>query len=367
MATPPTAATRNPACSASGSSRASLAADAAALADETGDGLDPTKVRGVLMQNEKPGGHGERSVAVGGLEMAIWDLAAKIAGEPGHRFIAARYGLPTPPDRVRVYAAGGYYSPTTTMADLRTEIRRFVDLGYPLVKMKIGGAPLEADIERVREAIDEAQPDAVVAVDANGRLTVDEAIAYGQALGEVGVRWFEEPVDPLDYQGLAEVAAAVDVPLATGENLFSVQDARNLLRFGGLDRSTAILQMDPVLSYGLDEYHDMLEAGAAEGWSAERFIPHGGHHLALAAAAAFGLGGAEVYPTKFQPFSVATPTPQIEGGTMPIPDVPGFGLELRPELAAILLRPPGARSEQGRQRAAEEVAMDRQRLMPDWG
>jgi D(-)-tartrate dehydratase len=268
--------------------------------------------------------------------MAIWDLAAKIAGEPGHRFIAARYGLPTPPNRVRVYAAGGYYSPTTTMADLRTEIRRFVDLGYPLVKMKIGGAPLHADIERVREAIDEAQPDAVVAVDANGRLTVDEAIAYGQALGEVGVRWFEEPVDPLDYQGLAEVAVAVNVPLATGENLFSVHDTRNLLRHGGLDRSTAILQMDPVLSYGLNEYRDMLEAGAAAGWSAEQFIPHGGHHLALAAAASFGLGSAEVYPTKFQPFSVATPTLHIDGGTMALPDVPGLGLELRPDLAAIL-------------------------------
>jgi L-alanine-DL-glutamate epimerase-like enolase superfamily enzyme len=268
--------------------------------------------------------------------MAVWDLAAKIAGEPGHRFIAGRYGLPTPSDRVTVYAAGGYYEPSSSLADLRAEIRRFVDLGYPLVKMKIGGAPLDLDAERIAAAVDEARRDAAVAVDANGRLDVEEAIAYGRVLERIGVRWFEEPVDPLDYLGLSQVASAVSVPLATGENLFSVYDARNLLRFGGLDPATAILQMDPVLSYGLGEYRDMLEAGAVAGWSANRFIPHGGHHLALAAAAAFDLGGAEVYPTRFQPFSVATPTMRVESGSVPLPDVPGLGLELRPDLAAIL-------------------------------
>src|SRR5205085_8158717 len=65
-------------------------------------------------------------------------------------------------------------------------------------------------------------------------------------------------------------------------SLFSMQDARNLIRFGGLDRATAILQMDPVLSYGVEEYADMLTAAADGGWSADRFIPHGGHHLAVA-------------------------------------------------------------------------------------
>ena len=315
-----------------------LAAPPGAFADESGDGLDPRTVRGVLMQNEKPGGHGERSVAVGGLEMAVWDLAAKIAGEPGHRFIARRYGCAVPPDRVTVYAAGGYYEPTSSLAELRAEIRRFVDLGYPLVKMKIGGAPLDVDLARIAAAVDEARPDAAVAVDANGRLTVAEAIDYGRALGAAGVHWFEEPVDPLDYGGLAEVASAVTVPLATGENLFSAQDARNLVRFGGLDPATATLQMDPVLSYGVVEYREMLDAAAAAGWAATRFVPHGGHHLALACAAAFGLGGAEVYPTKFQPFGVATPTMRIDGGSMPLSDVPGLGLELRPDLDSVLRR-----------------------------
>ena len=309
-----------------------LAADPAALADEAGENLDPRTVRRILMQDEKPGGHGERSVAVGGLEMAIWDLAAKLAGQPGHVFIAARYGEPAPADAVNVYAAGGYYQPDAASSQLREELRRYLDLGYPVVKMKIGGAPLDVDLERIDAAVAEAGSDGAVAVDANGAFDVETAIAYGRALSARPVRWFEEPVDPLDYHGLAQVAEAVTVPLATGENLFSLPDVRNLLRFGGLDPSTAILQMDAVLGYGLAEYRDMVEAGAEFGWARAQFVPHGGNHLNLAATAAFGLGACEVYPTKFQPFGVVDERTRVDGGRLRLPDVPGLGLELRADL-----------------------------------
>src|SRR5262245_16762781 len=144
-----------------------LAAEPGALAEESGDGIDPRRLRDLVMRNEKPGGHGERSVAVGALDMALWDLGAKIAGLPGHRFIARLFGRPEPADRVRAYAAGGYYGPAGSLADLRAEIRRFIDLGYPLVKMKIAGASLDVDVERVGAAVAEAGSDARVAVDAN--------------------------------------------------------------------------------------------------------------------------------------------------------------------------------------------------------
>jgi L-alanine-DL-glutamate epimerase-like enolase superfamily enzyme len=312
-----------------------LAADPAALTDDD-DGLDPTRVRTVLMQNEKPGGHGERSVAVGALEMAAWDLAAKIAGLPGYQYIARRLGRPEPVDRVVVYAAGGYYYPDSTVERLRTEIRGYVDAGYSAVKMKIGGAPLDDDLERVAAAMEAAGPTASVAVDANGAMSVETAIAYGRALSELGARWFEEPVDPLDYAGLAEVAAGVSVPIATGENLFSWQDVRNLLLFGGLDRETAVLQMDPVLSYGLAEFMDTLDVLAEQGWSPARCFPHGGNHLSLAMTTALGLGAAEVYPVTFQPFGVVTGATRLESGTLRLPDVPGLGVELKAELAPIL-------------------------------
>jgi L-alanine-DL-glutamate epimerase-like enolase superfamily enzyme len=310
-----------------------LAADPTSLSDETGDNLDPRRLRAILMQDEKPGGHGERSVAVGGLEMAVWDLAAKIADEPGHTFIARRYGEPPPAERVAVYAAGGYYAPDATSGQLRQELRRYLDLGYPVVKMKIGGASLPVDLGRIDAAVDEAAgAGGAVAVDANGAFDLETALAYGRALSARPVRWFEEPVDPLDYHGLARVAEAVTVPLATGENLFSLPDVRNLLRFGGMDPGTAILQMDSVLGYGLAEYRGMLDAGAEFGWARSQFVPHGGNHLNLAATAAFGLGACEVYPTKFQPFGVVHERKPVEGGRLALPDVAGLGLELRADL-----------------------------------
>ncbi|MBM4408136.1 MAG: mandelate racemase [Chloroflexi bacterium] len=314
-----------------------LAADPAALADEAGDNLDPRAMRRIVMADEKPGGHGERSVAVGGLEMAIWDLAAKVAGEPGHVFIARRYGEPAPVDAVNVYAAGGYYQPDAASDQLRHELRRYLDLGYAVVKMKIGGATLAVDLKRIDAAVGEAATTGgSVAVDANGAFDLGTALAYGRALSERPVRWFEEPVDPLDYHGLAEVAAAVTVPLATGENLFSLPDVRNLLRFGGMDPRTAILQMDAVLGYGLAEYRDMIDAGKAFGWSRSQFVPHGGNHLNLAATAAFGLGACEVYPTKFQPFGVVDARTRVDDGRLRLPDIPGLGLERRADLMAAM-------------------------------
>jgi len=111
-----------------------------------------------------------------------------------------------------------------------------------------------------------------------------------------GLRWYEEPGDPFDYQLHADLATRYQGPIATGENLFSMQDTRNLLRHAGLRKDRDILQMDPVLSYGLVEYLRMLEALGATGWSRDRCIPHGGHQFALGIAAGLGLGGNESYP-----------------------------------------------------------------------
>ena len=85
-------------------------ADAATLLDATGENFDPDRVWSAMMANEKPGGHGERSVAVGTLDMAVWDAVAKIAGKPLFRLLAERHGVEADP-RVFVYAAGGYYYP----------------------------------------------------------------------------------------------------------------------------------------------------------------------------------------------------------------------------------------------------------------
>src|SRR5262245_37313762 len=114
------------------------------LLDERGDNLDPHKLWAAMMTNEKPGGHGERSVAVGTLGMALWDATAKIAGKPLFRLLAERNGR-EPDLRVFVYAAGGYYYPGKDNTALRAEMRGYLDRGYTLVKMKIGGASINED------------------------------------------------------------------------------------------------------------------------------------------------------------------------------------------------------------------------------
>jgi L-alanine-DL-glutamate epimerase-like enolase superfamily enzyme len=230
-----------------------LEADPESLLDENGD-LDPGRVWAAAMRNEKPGGHGERSVAVGTLDMAVWDATAKLAELPLFQLLADRHGDGHVDRSVFVYAAGGYYYPDKNLQALTEEMRTYLDLGYSVVKMKIGGAPLAEDLRRIEAVLGVLGPGQGLAVDANGRFDRADALACAQALSAYDLAWFEEPVDPLDYALHAEVAQVYPGTIATGENLFSMQDARNLLRHGGLRPDRDVLQFDCALSYGAVEY-----------------------------------------------------------------------------------------------------------------
>src|ERR1700743_2726437 len=276
-------------------------ADPKTLLDDAGDNLDPDKVWATLMSNEKPGGHGERSVAVGTIDMAVWDAVAKIAGKPLFRLLAERHSVKANP-RVFVYAAGGYYYPGKDLSMLRAEMRGNLDRGYNVVKMKIGGAPIEEDRTRIEAVLKEIGKDAQLAVDANGRFDLETAIAYAKMLRDYPLFWYEEAGDPLDFQLQAALAEFYPGPMATGENLFSHQDARNLLRYGRVGPDRDGLQFDCALSYGLCEYQRTLAVWHTQGWSPSRCIPHGGHQMSLNIAAGLGLGGNESYPDLFQPY-----------------------------------------------------------------
>jgi L-alanine-DL-glutamate epimerase-like enolase superfamily enzyme len=309
-----------------------LAADPAALLDESGDNLDPHKIWREMFRNEKPGGHGERSVAIGTVDMAVWDAAAKIAGKPLFRLLAERYGDGRADPRVFVYAAGGYYYPGKGVGALVDEMHSYVDRGYTVVKMKIGGAPLAADLSRIEAVLSTLPPGCRLAVDANGRFDPPTAFAYADALSPYDLFWYEEPGDPLDYALQAEVAARYPKPLATGENLFSMQDARNLIRYGGMRPQIDWLQFDCALSYGLVEYLRTLEMLREHGWSPARAIPHGGHQMSLAIAAGLHLGGNESYPDLFQPFGGFPDGVRVEGGYVRLPELPGIGFEAKADL-----------------------------------
>jgi len=303
------------------------AADPQDLLDEQGE-LSPEKAWAIMMSNEKPGGHGERSVAVGVMDMALHDLAAKAAGVPLYRWISDHYGDGAPDDDVFVYAAGGYYAPGKSYSDLQDEMKGFLDGGYEVVKMKIGGADLAEDCRRIEAVLDVVggRGDRLM-VDVNGKFDLDTALEYGRAIDHYGLFWYEEVGDPLDYRLNAVLSENYTHSIATGENLFSLQDARNLIRHGGMRPDRDYIQVDPALSYGLTEYRRILNMLSQHGWSSRRCIPHGGHQFSLHIAAALKLGGNESYPGEFQPTGGFTDDAVITQGRVSPGELPGIGLE----------------------------------------
>ena len=299
--------------------------------------IDPAKAWSVMMRNEKPGGHGERSVAVAMLDMALWDALAKAHQVPLWRLLADRYNAGQADPHAWVYAAGGYYYPGKRLGELQDEMRSYLDRGYSTVKMKVGLVPLAEDLARIEAALAVVGGDGQrLCVDVNGRFGLEEAIAFGRAIEGYGLRWYEEPLDPLDYLEHGALASLYRPSLATGENLFSHQDARNLIRHGGLRPDRDILQFDPALSYGLVEYLRTLDVLRAHGWSPRRCVPHGGHQFALNIAVGLGLGGNESYPDVFAPFGGFADSVPVEDSRVAMPDVPGIGFEAKQALYAVM-------------------------------
>ena len=306
------------------------------LINDDGSNLDPHRIWATAMANEKPGGHGERSVAIGVIDMAVWDAVAKIEGKPLYKLLAERYRKGKADDKVFVYAAGGYYYPGKNVTALQDEMRKYLDLGYSVVKLKIGGESLSDDMKRIDAVIDVVGSPDKVAVDANGRFDLDTAVEYAKALEPYGLFWYEEAGDPLDFDLQAELAVHYTRPMATGENLFSMQDARNLIRYGGMRPDRDWLQFDCALSYGLVEYLRTLAMLEEHGWSSRRCIPHGGHQMSLNIAAGLGLGGNESYPDVFQPFGGFADNTPIKDSYVTMPDVPGIGFEAKPALYRVM-------------------------------
>jgi len=312
-----------------------LAAAPDTLLDDSGR-LDPAAVLACALRDEKPGGHGDRAAAAAALELACWDLNAKLDDEPACATIARRFGR-EPLASVPVYAAGGYYYPGAGLDTLRDEMRSYLDLGYAAVKMKIGGAPMPEDLARVEAVIDVVGDGARVAVDANGRFDRSAAVQWAEALAAYRLRWYEEPGDPLDFALNDAVAQRYDGPIATGENLFSVPDVVNLVRYGGMRADRDIFQMDAGLSYGLGQYARMLDVLESNGFDRRFAYPHGGHLINLHIAAGLGLGGCESYPGVFQPFGGYSDGCALLGGRIAPTDAPGFGLERKNGLAEAIV------------------------------
>jgi len=303
---------------------------------DAGGLLDPAKILACMMTREKAGGHSERSIAIGTIEVAVWDALAKIMDKPLHAVLAERFSGGKLPDKVSCYVGGGWYWPGQTIKDLQDEMRRHLAAGYTMVKMKVGGAPLDEDLRRLEAVLEVVGSGDNLAVDANCKFARDEALAYAKALAPFKLRWFEEPCDPLDFALFKELAGVYAPPLATGENLFSTQDVENLVHFGGWRAGHDFIQIDPPQAYGITQYSRTVAMLAARGWPRTSLYPHGGNQMSLAIAAGFGLGGAESYPGVFGDFGGFADDAKIANGAIALSDRPGIGFEGQSALYRIM-------------------------------
>jgi len=300
-----------------------------------GGGLDPFRAWEAMMAGEKPGGHGERCVAVGALDMALWDASAKAAGLPLHHHLAEVLPQARPQPDVAVYAAGGYRYPADDLRLLEHEARALVELGHEMVKIKVGAASIAEDLRRIDVVLGVVGDPRRLAVDAMNAWAGTTGIEAARALAPYGLRWLEDVGDPHDFEGLSALAAAYDAPLAAGEALFSAAEAHLLRRHGSLRPDRDVLVFDPVHCYGIPGFLSILAEFEAAGWERSAFWPHGGHLFCLHLVAALGLGGAELNPLAFQPFGGLTDAARVEHGRATPPELPGIGFEGRAALRSL--------------------------------
>ena len=333
-----------------------LAAPPEALRDDQGL-IDPARCVAVLMRGEKQGGHGERPGAVGLLDAALWDLRAKQMGLPlwqclrdatGHMGcsatapVTANASAPVPataaaaatPPRIATYASCGHFTDNPDPQALRDEVAQCLAWGYTTVKIKLSGRDAKLDAQRIASALSAGLPASHLAVDLNGQWQAGDTDGLA-VLAEHPLAWVEEPTPALDYAALAAFCQSHSGPVATGENLFSCDDATNLLRYGGLRPAHDRLQMDISLSYGVGEYRAMIERAQSMGWSRQAFWPHAGHLFAAHVVAGLGLGSHESAPDPTRLYGGFWDGVPVADGHIHLPTHPGVGFEHKANLMSV--------------------------------
>ncbi len=307
------------------------------LLDASGKLFDPQAVLQTVMRNEKPGGHGDRAAAAGAIELAVWNLNVKLLDEPGarhHRAPVRTSGQARRRERLcgwQLLLSGRQH------AAPRGRIRALSQHGLRCVQDEDWRRGSENGYRAYRGGDDGREGRAVPCRRCERCFDFDTALAYAEAITPFDLRWYEEIGNPLDFDLNRQVAQAYAGRIATGENLFSVQDVTNLAMYGGMRPGKDYFQMDPGLAYGLTEYARMIDMLEERGFDRADVHPHGGHLINLHIAVGLELGGCEAYPGVFQPFGGYAAGCGIGGELVRPTDAPGFGLEekdgLRPWLA----------------------------------
>ena len=275
-----------------------------------------------LYQPKLVGRRGLTTRAIGAIDIAMWDAAGKTSGVPLFKMLGGYRS------RVPIYLAGGYYLEDKTLDDLAAEMRGKVAMGTRYVKMKIGGAPIKEDVERVRVVREAVGEDIQIMVDANNAYSALDAIKIARKLEKYEPFWFEEPIHAEDYAGLAQVRAHTAIPIATGENEYTRYGFRDLIACGGAD----ILQPDANVLGGIAEWRHIASMASAHRLP---LAPHGSRRLHVHLVAAFSNGMIVEHAItegsgKGGMFKADTVEVDAEGMISP-PNKPGLGVELDEE------------------------------------
>lgn len=272
--------------------------------------------------NRKPVAKGDYISAMGSVDIAIWDIIGKALNQPVYKVLGA-YNA-----RIRVYAAGGYYEEGKGLKELAEEMEGYVKEGFRAVKMKVGwrAVSLQKDAERVRAVRDAIGPDVELLLDANNAWDAYDAIRFGRLVDKYSPYWFEEPVEPDDFKGCAEVKAALDIPITAGENEFTRWGARELLEA----RSADILNLDTVHAGGITEYRKIAGLAAAHHVPV---APHGDPHMAVHLLASTpNTLIMETYPGVQSKYNPAIHLFPVKDGYINAPETPGIGYDPDPEM-----------------------------------
>lgn len=269
-------------------------------------------------ENRKPVAKGDYIKAMGSFDMAIWDIIGKALGLPVYKVLGACR------TKIRVYAAGGYYEEGKTTSDLAREMESYVKEGFHAVKMKVGGADFNTDVERVGAVRDAIGPDVDLLIDANNKWRAYEAIRFGRAVEKYNIFWFEEPVEPDDFAGCAEIKQELDIPIVAGENEYTIWGCRDLI----VNESADILNLDTVKAGGITEYRKIAALASAFHIPV---APHGSPHMAIHLLGSIPNALImETYPTVESKYNPALPLFPVKDGCIEMPETPGLGIDPDP-------------------------------------
>ena len=290
-------------------------------------GNDPLNNEALWHAMWRPKLVGRRGIStriIAGIDIALWDIKGKVANRPVYKLLGG-YSNTVP-----VYIAGGYYEEGKGLSDLAEEMEKSVSLGANAIKMKIGGATINEDVERVRVVREAVGQNVKLMVDANCAYRYYEAIEIARKMEPYDIFWFEEPVNPDDYQGHKLISQATAIPIATGENEYTRYGFRDLIE----NRCAAIIQPDALIMGGITEFMKVAALAQAHDLPV---APHGNQdvHVHLVSAVPNGLT-VEYYRDSTDPMwgKMFKDTLSVNDGSVSPPDRPGLGIELNEEQLA---------------------------------